>query len=116
MRDFLFSRRKGEMLMSHAKDGDLYKVVSLHGRSFELRYGYYEEREREQCEPIPIYPDFIKDPQYTAEGYPFVTQMQELCTHGESRFAEGCCVDCKYYCDGDELIGICLCPQNKKRG
>ena len=32
--------------MCKAKDGDLYKTVTLHGISFELRYGYYEDYER----------------------------------------------------------------------
>lgn len=95
-------------------DGDLYRKVELHGRCFELRYGYYEEFERARGEPIPIYPDFAVNPQYTDEGYPFVTQMQALCAHGESRFADGCCADCRHYLDGAELIGICLCPHNKK--
>ena len=99
--------------MAHARDGDLYKVVTLYGRTFELRYGYYAEFERESGEPIPIYPDFKKDPLYTSDGYPFVTQMQGLCEHGESKFVEGCCADCRYYRDGEELIGICTCPKNK---
>lgn len=100
--------------MNKAKDGDLYKTVTLHGVSFELRYGYYEEFERESGEPIPIYPDFGNSPVYTPDGRPFVTQMQELCEHGESHFAEGCCADCRYYCDGEELIGVCDCPENRK--
>ena len=100
--------------MNRKKDGDLYKIVTLHGVSFELRYGYYEEFERKGGEPIPIYPDFRRAPRYTSDGHPFVTQMQELCEHGESRFADGCCADCRHYRDGEELIGICTCPENRK--
>jgi len=100
--------------MCKAKDGDLYKTVTLHGISFELRYGYYEEFERATGEPIPIYPDFIAAPVYTPDGRPFVTQMQELCSHGESSFAEGCCADCRYYIDGEDLIGICDYPGNRR--
>ncbi|MBQ7225141.1 MAG: hypothetical protein IJX02_00900 [Clostridia bacterium] len=100
--------------MKTVKDGDLYRVVELYGKSFELRYGYYEEYEREKCDPVPIYPDFRKSPVYTNEGFPFVTQMQELCQHGESRFEDGCCVDCRYFENGEELIGICKSPKNKK--
>ena len=100
--------------MNGKKDGDLYKVVTIHGESFELRYGYYEDFERGTGEPIPIYPDFKKSPRYTNEGYPFVTQMQELCEYGESRFIDGCCADCKYFSDGEELLGVCICPENRK--
>ena len=99
--------------MNSKKDGDLYKVVTVRGVSFELRYGYYEDFERGVGEPIPIYPDFRKTPEYTDDGYPFVTQMQELCEHGESRFEDGCCADCRYFLDGDELFGICACPDNR---
>ena len=46
------------------KEGDLYKVVTTFGKSFELRYGFYEERDRLSplCEPAIIYPDFIREP------------------------------------------------------
>lgn len=100
--------------MNKVKDGDLYKAFTLQGVDFELRYGYYEEFEREAGEPIPIYPDFRTAPRYTPDGKPFVTQMQELCQHGESHFEEGCCADCRYFCQGEELIGICDCPQNRR--
>ena len=100
--------------MNKAREGDIYKTVELYGKSFELRYGYYEEYEKEKGEPIPIYPDFRENPMYTDRGYPFVTQMQELCIHGTSKFEDGCCADCKYYRHGDELIGICTNTKNKK--
>ena len=98
------------------KDGDLYKRVTVFGRTFELRYGYYVEYERSSGEPIPIYPDFTLTPEYTKNGYPFVTQMQALCPHGKSKFSDGCCVDCKYYHHGDDLIGICTCEKNRLSG
>ena len=100
--------------MNKIRDGDLYKIVELYGKSFELRYGFYEEYERGRTEPIPIYPDFKASPVYTNEGNPFVTQMQELCEHGKSKFKDGCCVDCEFYKDGQELIGICTNTKNKK--
>ena len=100
--------------MNKGRDGDLYKIISLFGKSFEIRYGYYEEYERESGEPIPIYPDFVSCPVHTEEGYPFVTQMQELCEHGESDFSDAFCADCKHYRHGDDLIGICTCEKNKK--
>ena len=93
--------------MNKAKDGELYKTISLGGKKFEIRYGYYEDYERESGEPIPIYPDFLKNPCQTDDGRPFVTQMQSLCEHGTSSFKDGFCVDCKHFIEGEDLIGIC---------
>ena len=98
-----------------AKDGDIYKTVEVFGERFVLRYGYYEPYERSRGEPIPIYPDFRINPTYTDRGEPFVTQMQEICEHGDSKFDDGICADCRYYVDGDELIGICTNENNKKK-
>ena len=52
------------------REGDLYKVVETFGKSFELRYGFYEERDRQSplCEPAIIYPDFIREPLFTEKG------------------------------------------------
>ncbi len=100
--------------MNRVRDGDLYKKITVKNKTFELRYGYYEDFERHTGEPIPIYPDFKLHPVYTDEGYPFVTQMQELCIHGESKFKDGYCVDCRHFTQGDELIGICSCEKNRK--
>ena len=100
--------------MNKIRDGDLYKIIELHGKVFELRYGYYEEFERERGDPLPIFPDFKNNPVYTKDGFPFVTQMQELCQYGSSSFKDGCCVDCAYYKQGDDLIGICTNEKNKK--
>lgn len=101
--------------MTKVRDGDLYKRIELFGKVFEIYYGYYEERERhsEFAEPIPIYPDFEKHPIYTDDGYPFATHMQSICEHGDSRFSDGYCVDCSYFSDEEELIGICKCPKRR---
>ena len=101
--------------MNKARDGDIYKIVALDGKTFEIRYGYYEEYEKRRGEPIPIYPDFKEKPEYTDDGCPFVTQMQDLCEHGSSRFKDGFCIDCKYFEQGDDLIGVCRCPKNRKK-
>ena len=63
------------------KEGDLFKKIDLDGKSFEIRYGFYEECDRHtpMAEPVAIYPDFIINPLYTGDGAPFVTQMQEPC-------------------------------------
>lgn len=101
--------------MSEIKEGELYKTVELYGHLIELRYGYYEEYERERGEPLPIYPDLSKAPIYTDDGMPIVTQMQDLCENGKSRFVDGCCGECEYFRQGVEMFGVCTNEKNKKR-
>lgn len=101
--------------MNKVRDGDLYKEVTAFGKTFELRYGYYEDFEKDNGDPIPIYPNFLKEPMYTEDGYPFVTAMQDAC---EVALVDpdgfGLCSGCRYFDEGDEFIGICLCEQNRK--
>ncbi len=97
-------------------EGELYKVLDINGHIFEIYYGYYEEFERDNpfISPIPIYPDFIKNPQYTIGGYAFVTKMQDICDNFKGREKkESDCGECEYYSHCAELIGICLCENNK---
>lgn len=96
------------------REGDLFKVIEYMGRSFEIRYGYYEEKDR-VFEPMAIYPDFVKDPVYTDGGMPFVTAMQQPCRLFRGEWDENStCEDCSYYQNCEELIGICTCSKNKK--
>lgn len=96
------------------REGDLFKIISLHGQSFEIRYGYYEEIER-GGDPMEIYPDFIKEPIYTEEGAPFVTLMQDPCAcyRPKDEKADYDCGGCLYMERGDELIAVCRCEENK---
>lgn len=98
------------------KEGDLYKEVTVGGNTFKIFYGYYEEFERE-CpfnEPMPIYPDFIKEPHYTNEGVPIATAMQNVCEYYSGKNDEdSSCSDCGFFQSCQELIGLCHCPQNK---
>jgi len=99
------------------KEGDLYKVITAHGKSFEIRYGYYEEIDRHSRypEPIEIYPNFIEQPVYTDEGIPFVTAMQTPCGHFKGEPDEdNTCYECSHYEKCEELLGICTCPKNRK--
>ena len=101
------------------KEGDLYKVVETFGKTFELRYGYYDERDRQSplCDPAVIYPDFIKKPLFTETGEPFVTMMQDACGHYEGntkRTPDSTCAECKHFKQGKEWFGICTCPKNKR--
>ena len=101
------------------KEGELYKAVTTFGKTFELRYGYYEECDRRSplCNPIVIYPDFLEGPVYTDNGEPFVTMMQDACKsyRGEAkRTPDTTCAECKYFQRGEDWFGICDCPKNKK--
>ena len=102
------------------EEGELYKVVTTFGKTFELRYGYYQECDRQSplCGPVVIYPDFVKDPVYTDNGEPFVTMVQDICKNyrGESkRTSDTTCCECKYFHSGEDWIGICTCLKNKKQ-
>ena len=99
------------------REGDLYKRVHSFGECFELYYGYYEDFERGHTDPIPIYPDFLREPRYTAQGYPFATQMQDMCEQGVFRrqgLQDQCCGNCIHFAQGEDLLGICICRE--KRG
>ena len=101
------------------KEGDLYKVITTFGRTFELRFGYYEECDRQNplCNPVVIYPDFQKEPVYTEAGAPFVTMMQDACKsyHGDAkRTPDTTCAECTYFQRGEEWFGVCSCTKNKQ--
>lgn len=102
------------------REGELYGVVTTFGKTFELRYGYYEEKDRNNplCVPAIIYPDFIKKPVFTDNGEPFVTMMQDACDFFEDaseRTEDSSCAECKHFCRGEEWFGICLCPRKRER-
>ena len=101
--------------MNKIHEGDLYKTVTVWGKTFELYYGYYDEIEKEgkYTEPIPIYPNLIKEPIYTDDGYPFATEMQDICSSFLGREGEDSCFACRHFEKGDELIGICKCEKRK---
>lgn len=94
-------------MIEKPRDRDLYKIININGKEFEIRYGYYEEYERERHDPVPILPDFLKDPVYTDEGYPFVTAIQAVCEEFDGTDSELGCFGCKYYKEESEFIGIC---------
>lgn len=99
------------------KEGDLYKEVTICDKTFRLLYGYYENFERESSfnDPIPIYPDFIKEPHYTAKGIPIVTAMQNVCEFYNGKNDEdSSCSDCVFFQKYEELFGLCNCPRKKR--
>ena len=101
--------------MHKAKEGDLYGVVRVFGKTFEIYYGYYEEYDRQSRynDPVPIYPDLIKNPQYDAKGRPIVTEMQIACEHYRGHEQEDSCGRCLHFQKGERLFGLCRCEQRK---
>ena len=102
------------------EEGELYKVVTTFGKTFELRYGYYQECDRQSplCDPVVIYPDFLSNPVYTDNGEPFVTMVQDACksySGKAKRTSDTTCCECKYFHSGEDWIGICTCLKNKKQ-
>ncbi len=100
---------------SAPKEGDLFKIIQVGGKTFEIRYGFYEECDRHNrfAEPMEIYPDFVKNPQYTDDGIPFITAMQNPCKSFTGKLDENStCDGCAYYKRCEELLGVCTCPEN----
>lgn len=98
-------------------EGQLYKVVTTFGRTFELRYGYYDSIDRTRAPDI-IYPDFSKEAMHTDGGEPFITLMQDACPHyegSEARTEDTLCASCKHCRRGEEWFGICINPKNIKK-
>ena len=99
------------------KEGDLYKVITAHGRTFEIYYGFYEETDRQSPygKPMEMYPNFTESPEYTDKGIPFVTAMQKPCGYfkGEQD-EENTCLQCAHYERCEELLGICKCTKNRR--
>lgn len=103
--------------MKDIREGDLHKTVVIGDRIFEIRYGYTSEEERSRWAPVPIYPDFARAPQYTTDGFPFVTAYQDSCPHYCSKpiaTGENWCSDCKHFEKCEEYIGICRCEKKSR--
>ncbi len=101
-------------------EGELYKTIELCGRTFTLYYGYYEECDRQNplCDPIVIYPDFLKNPIYTDDGKPFVTVIQNACSHFKGkakRTPDTTCAECICFEPGEDWIAICNCGLRQKK-
>ncbi len=98
------------------EEGELYKVVDIHGVEFTLYYGYYEECDRENplVDPMPIYPDLKANPQHTDDGQMIVTRMQDACEHYDGKYTvDRECRSCKSFEKCAEFFGICTCSKNK---
>ena len=104
--------------MNMPREGDLHSVVTIGAHSFELRYGYCDERDRSTGEPYILYPDLESAPLYTQDGHRIVTALQNACryytaTNGRER--EDCCYTCIFYPHPGDEIGICLCEEHRAK-
>ena len=98
------------------QEGDIYEVLSVDGETFEIRYGYYEDFERENSEPIPIYPDLAKTVIFGTSGKRIVTHMQEPCSYFHPVSEEGterCCGCCQFYPANRQMINACECKYTR---
>ena len=97
------------------KEGELYKTVNSHGTEFSLYYGYYEEQDRENplVDPMPIYPDLLNKPRYTADGKRIVTRMQDACENYDGeQDSDEVCGECKHFKRCEALFGVCQTENN----
>ncbi len=102
--------------MDIPKEGSLYKILNAYGKHFEIRYGYYSDAERDRWDPTPIFPNFIKQPQYTDCGRPYATAEQDICDHYHAKpqaSGEDWCNDCIHFRPLEEIIGICDCKKRR---
>ena len=90
-------------------EGRLYKKIELHGKTFEIYYGYYDESDKKSPynESVPIYPNFDEEPIYTDNGERFVTAMQDKCEGFVGKETGDSCISCQHFEKGDDLIGVC---------
>ncbi len=102
--------------MNERKEGDLYKTLHVAGTTFENRYRDHSANERPRWGETPIYPDILREPQYTAAGLPYATAWQDVCEHYHPRTrvsGENWCNDCKFFAAGEPLIGVCQCNERR---
>ena len=93
--------------MKDIREGDLHKTVVVEDTVFEIRYGYTSEEERGRWDPVPLYPDFVKIPMFTPDGFPFATVYQDGCRHFREKplsSGERWCGDCKHFEQCEEYI------------
>ncbi len=115
---FGIDTEQAQQIPKEPKEGALFKVITAYGKTFEIRYGYYEESDRyaQRAEPMEIYPNFIDDPQFTDEGIPFATAMQVTCEHYQGKvYEDSVCDNCIFYKPCDELLGVCRCKARRKK-
>ncbi len=105
------------MPVSSHKEGELYKIITIHGKAFPIYYGYHSEAERGRWEPTPLFPDFLLNATYTEDGQPYARADQDVCEHYQPKpteSGENWCNDCWHFLLGEDIIGICQCDKRKQ--
>ena len=95
------------------KEGDVYTVVTIENYTFELRYGYNEDYER-NGEPFVLYPDLESNLLYTKSGFRIVSAIQSTCENYKAfneKSKEDACYTCDFYSDRNADVGICQCKK-----
>lgn len=94
----------------------LHKIYQVGDRSFPIYFEYDEQ----MGERYPAYPDFEEHPEYTREGHPFVTAVQERCPFVKVKSLEeempSECSDCAWFYREHtpyDPIGICMCDARR---
>ena len=94
----------------------LHKVYQVGDRSFPV----YLEYDEQMGGNYPIFPDFEEYPEYTAEGRPFATAVQESCSYAKVKALEADppndCSDCVWFYrkyTPYDPIGICMCDARR---
>ena len=100
------------------KAGDLYKVITVAGHDFEIRYMDCGEFDSDQKgKMIPDFPYFDEKMEYTDDGFPFTNKLNDDCRWYKSKAPkpDGTCSDCIYFKDAVEEIGVCRCTARRMR-
>ncbi len=100
--------------MGNAKEGSLYKSITVGDNTFHIYYGYYSDLERGRWGPTPIFPDFARTPIFTREGTPYARADQDICPSFDPKptvSGENWCHDCRHFALQEEVLGLCQCKE-----
>ena len=89
------------------------RQYNIEGALLEIPLCYDELTGRE----IEIFPDFIENPVYTAQGHPVLFTGEDACTYGKSPDGTPCidCGSCRFYRQTPgTLIGVCKHEQKRQ--
>ncbi|MEM5770448.1 MAG: hypothetical protein AAGU32_19505 [Bacillota bacterium] len=94
-----------------------YKVCRVGKRQFPICFEY----DQQLNESYPVYPDFEQHPEYTDDGRPFATAVQESCPYCSPVAPGGLlpsdCGGCGWFFREEtpyDPIGVCMCDGRRK--
>lgn len=101
------------------REKEVCKTYRVRGKCFCI----YMEHDEQLDENYPVYPDFETYPQYTDDGRPFATAVQESCLNckpnipGEPMPSD--CGGCGWFYREQtpyDPIGVCMCDLRRHNG